>query len=188
MSIHTGPQAAHNAVPSVLDERRLAGAVREHVNGRKGIPAGMRRLDLDRTDVAVVLWAAGMNREDIAAVIGVQPARPRRPEPRRRPQTRHGRPRRRQPARHPRRPGRPARAGQQPAVGLLRRRAARGTRLVNRRGDPVMNLRTAAAASVYVALVPVGFGLAASAGVFAAGATLTVRDTLRTQEARCSTS
>lgn len=52
------------------DERLLAAAVREYATEHRGL----RRLDRDRTDVAVVLWTAGVCAGDIAEVCGVRPS------------------------------------------------------------------------------------------------------------------
>jgi hypothetical protein len=57
-----------------VDERRLADAVREHHAEHRILPAGLRQRDVDRTDVAVVLWQAGCCDADIALICGVQPS------------------------------------------------------------------------------------------------------------------
>lgn len=52
------------------DERLLAVAVREYATEHRGL----RRLDRDRTDVAVALWKAGVCAVDIATACGVRPS------------------------------------------------------------------------------------------------------------------
>jgi len=51
------------------DERLLATAVREYATEHRGLT----RLDRDRTDVALILWKAGVCDVDIAEVCGVRP-------------------------------------------------------------------------------------------------------------------
>jgi hypothetical protein len=61
-----------------VDERLLADAVREHHAQHHAqhrvLPAGLRQRDIDRTEVAVVLWQAGCCDADIALICGIQPA------------------------------------------------------------------------------------------------------------------